>query len=89
MYNLYDRVWEIELENAKIMNGYRSKTVNGLLRFIAMPFTDKAVKASDASLVQHDDNRHVAAASIDKCAQLIPDVPKDKEIFEVVWTFSG
>ena len=50
MYNLYDRVWEIELENAKIMNGYRSKTVNGLLRFMKTPFTDKVVKASDASL---------------------------------------
>ena len=50
MYNLYDLVWKIELENAKIMNGDHSKTVNGLLRFMKMPFTDKVVKASDTSL---------------------------------------
>ena len=50
MYNLYDRVWEIELENAKIMNGDHSKTVTGLLRFMEIPFTDKVVKEFDASL---------------------------------------
>ena len=50
MYNLYDRVWEFELENAKIMNEYHSKIVNGLLRFMKTPFTDKVVKASNTSL---------------------------------------
>jgi hypothetical protein len=82
-YNLYDRVWKIELDNAKVTMDDKSKNITGPLRFMAMPFTDKAAKCYDDSLVLHDDIAAITGINYHKYGQLLPDLPKDKRYMKM------
>ena len=77
-YNLYDRVWKIELDNAKITMDDKYKNIRGPLRFMATPLTNKATQASDASVALHDDIAVMTSVPVPKYDQLVPDAPKNK-----------
>lgn len=86
MYNLYDRVWKIELDNVTVTMDDKFKTIRGPLRFMATPFTNEATTASDASLASHHDiavmtGDNIAVMTgvhIHKYDPLLPDAPKNK-----------